>query len=223
MKRSASTVVPQRPQEVNLRDYTLEKPSQDRVHHHHHHHRCHHRRDRDRDKDRERRQRSLDVPLGGQPPGSAGATGEQESDPAPPRERAPERGRSHDRKHHSSADKQRYYSCDRYCSREHCHTKSATASCAASPSEGQDTSNKQGSGWDKGDPVAVSSSSRTSSRGRRLLPQTPLTPRPGVAYKTAASSPVHFVSGRLSRGLSEQNALRHSGPPPPLSRHSHQL
>ncbi|XP_010787620.1 voltage-dependent N-type calcium channel subunit alpha-1B-like [Notothenia coriiceps] len=69
LKRSASIVAPRRPQEVNLRDYTLEKPSQDRVHHHH---RCHHRRDRDRDKDRERRQRSLDVPLGGQPPGSAG-------------------------------------------------------------------------------------------------------------------------------------------------------
>ncbi|KAK5870529.1 hypothetical protein PBY51_003470 [Eleginops maclovinus] len=217
MKRSASTVAPQRPQEVNLRDYTLEKPSQDRVHHHHHH-RCHHHRDRERDKDRERRQRSLDTPLGGQPPGSAGAAGELESDPAASRERAHDRGRSHDRKHHSSADKQRYYSCDRYCSREHCHTKSATTSCAASPSEGQDTSNKQGSGWDKGGPVALSSSSRTSSRGRRLLPQTPLTPRPGVAYKTADSSPVHFVSGqaslspgRLSRGLSEHNALRHSG------------
>ncbi|XP_035768983.1 calcium channel, voltage-dependent, N type, alpha 1B subunit, a [Neolamprologus brichardi] len=74
MKRSASTVTPQRPQEVNLRDYTLEKPSQERTHHHHHHHhrRCHHRRDRDRDRDRENRQRSLDAPLAGQPPGSAG-------------------------------------------------------------------------------------------------------------------------------------------------------
>lgn len=72
MKRSASTVTPQRPQEVNLRDYTLEKPSQERTHHHHHHRRCHHRRDRDRDRDRENRQRSLDAPLAGQPPGSAG-------------------------------------------------------------------------------------------------------------------------------------------------------
>lgn len=70
MKRSASTVTPQRPQEVNLRDYTLEKPSQERTHHHHR--RCHHRRDRDRDRDRENRQRSLDAPLAGQPPGSAG-------------------------------------------------------------------------------------------------------------------------------------------------------
>uniref|UniRef100_A0A8C4HLT9 Voltage-dependent N-type calcium channel subunit alpha n=1 Tax=Dicentrarchus labrax TaxID=13489 RepID=A0A8C4HLT9_DICLA len=211
MKRSASTVAPQRPQEVNLRDYTLEKPSQDRPHHRHHHHRCHHRRDRDKDRDREKRQRSLDTPLG--------APGEPASDPAAPRERAHDRGRSHERKHHhSSADKQRYYSCDRYCSREHCHTKSATASCAASPSEGQETSNKQGSGWVKGSPVALSSSSSTPSRGRRQLPQTPLTPRPGVAYKTANSSPVHCVSsqtslspGRLSRGLSEHNALRHSG------------
>ncbi|XP_070689588.1 calcium channel, voltage-dependent, N type, alpha 1B subunit, a [Pempheris klunzingeri] len=221
MKRSASTVAPQRPQEVNLRDYTLERPNQDRPHHHHHHHRCHHRREKDRekDRDRERRQRSLDTPLGGQPPNSAGTPGEPVSDTAASRERAHDRGRSHERKHHhSSADKQRYYSCDRYCSREHCHTKSATASCATSPSEGQETSIKQGSGWVKGSPVALSSSSSTPSRGRRQLPQTPLTPRPGVAFKTANSSPVHFVSsqaslspGRLSRGLSEHNALRHSG------------
>ncbi|XP_056232741.1 calcium channel, voltage-dependent, N type, alpha 1B subunit, a isoform X4 [Seriola aureovittata] len=214
MKRSASTVAPQRPQEVNLRDSTLEKPSRERPHHHHHHHHhCHHR--KDRDKDREKRQRSLDTPLGGPTPGSAG---ERVSDPAAPRERAHDRGRSRERKHHhSSADKQRYYSCDRFCSREHCHTKSATASCAASPSEGQETSNKQGSGWVKGSPVALSSSSSTPSRGRRQLPQTPLTPRPVVAYKTANSSPVHYVSsqaflspGRLSRGLSEHNTLRHS-------------
>ncbi|XP_059193817.1 calcium channel, voltage-dependent, N type, alpha 1B subunit, a [Centropristis striata] len=219
MKRSASTVAPQRPQEVNMRDYTLEKPSQDRPHHHHHHHhRCHHRRDRDRDKDRDRekRQRSLDTPLSGQPPSSVGVQGEPESDLAASRERTHDRGRSHDRKHRSSADKQRYYSCDRYCSREHCHNKSATASCAASPSEGQETSNKQGSGWVKGNPVALSSCYSTPSRGRRQLPQTSLI-RPGVADKTSNSSPVHFVStqtslspGRLRRGLSEHNALRHS-------------
>ncbi|KAM7416839.1 hypothetical protein PAMA_018759 [Pampus argenteus] len=230
MKRSASTVAPQRPQEVNLRDYTLEKPSQDRAHHHHHHHhRCHHRRDREKDRDKEKRQRSLDTPLDGQAPSSTGAPGETVLDPPPCKERAHDRGRSHERKHHhSTADKQRYYSCDRYCSREHCHTKSATASCAVSPSEGQETSNKQGSGWVKGSPVALSSSCSTPSRGRRQLPQTPLTPRPGVAYKTANSSPVHFVSsqaslspGRLSRGLSEHNALRHSGSrhfPSPVTR-----
>ncbi|XP_051806602.1 voltage-dependent N-type calcium channel subunit alpha-1B-like isoform X12 [Acanthochromis polyacanthus] len=221
IKRSASTVTPQRPPEVNLRDYNLEKPSKDRPHHHHHHHHhhCHHRRDRDKDKDREKRQRSLDTPTVGHPSGSGGAPGEPASDPAASRERTHDRGRSHERKHHhSSTDKQRYYSCDRYSSREHCLTKSATASCAAPPSEGQETVNKQGSGWAKGSPVALSSSSSTPSRGRRQLPQTPLTPRPGVAYKTANSSPVHFVSsqaslspGNLSRGLSEHNALRHSG------------
>uniref|UniRef100_A0A7N6BGV2 Voltage-dependent N-type calcium channel subunit alpha n=1 Tax=Anabas testudineus TaxID=64144 RepID=A0A7N6BGV2_ANATE len=194
MKRSASTVAPQRPAEVHMRDHTLEKPSQERPHHHHHH-RCHHHRDR------EKRQRSLDTPLDGQPPSFTA------SDTAVSRERAYERGRSHEKKHHhSSKDKQRYYSCDRYCSREHCHTKSTTASSTASPSEGQEISNKQ---------VGLHS---TPSRGRRQLPQTPLTPRPGVAYKTASSSPVHFVSsqaslspGRLSRGLSEHNTLQECG------------
>uniref|UniRef100_A0A3Q3WH13 Voltage-dependent calcium channel alpha-1 subunit IQ domain-containing protein n=1 Tax=Mola mola TaxID=94237 RepID=A0A3Q3WH13_MOLML len=208
MKRSASTVAPQRPQEVNLKDYTLEKPSQDRPHHHHHH--CHHRRERDKDRDREKRQRHLDTPLG--------APGEPVFDLAASKKRAHDRGRSHERKYrHSSGEKQRYYSCDRYCSREHSHTKSATASCATSPSEGQETSNMQGSGWVTGGPVVLISSSSTPSYGRRQLPQIPLSPRPGVAYKTANSSPVHFVSSqaslspsRLSRGLSEHNALRHS-------------
>ncbi|CAB1321731.1 unnamed protein product, partial [Coregonus sp. 'balchen'] len=152
------------------------------------------------------------------------------------RDRVQDRGRSHERKHHSTAgEKQRYYSCDRYGSREHCHiTKSATASCATSPIEVQDPSiNKQGSGSVKGSPVMMTSGASTPSRGRRQLPQTPLTPRPGVAYKTANSSPVHFVSaqcgsglptlspGRLSRGLSEHNALLHSGSshiPSPVTR-----
>uniref|UniRef100_A0A3B4GZQ5 Voltage-dependent N-type calcium channel subunit alpha n=1 Tax=Pundamilia nyererei TaxID=303518 RepID=A0A3B4GZQ5_9CICH len=215
MKRSASTVTPQRPQEVNLRDYTLEKPSQERTHHHHR--RCHHRRDRDR----ENRQRSLDAPLKHPAIFSSftAAVGEPASETTASRERAHDRGRSHERKHHhSSADKQRYYSCDRYCSRGQCHSKSSTASCAGSPSEGLETSNKQGSGWVKGSPVALSSNTSTSSRGRRQLPKIPHTPRPGVAYKTANSSPVHFVSSqtslspsRLSRGLSEHNGLRYSG------------
>lgn len=66
--------------------------------------------------------------------------------------------------------------------------------------------------------MALSSTSSTPSRGHRQLPQIPLTPRPGVAYKTANSSPVHFVSsqaslspGRLSYSLSEHNTLRHCG------------
>uniref|UniRef100_A0A672LAE7 Voltage-dependent N-type calcium channel subunit alpha n=1 Tax=Sinocyclocheilus grahami TaxID=75366 RepID=A0A672LAE7_SINGR len=131
MRRSASTFAPQRPQEVNLNDYTLAKPVQER-HHHHHHHRCHHRRDRDK------KQRSLDR----SPTGQHKATGTA-ADPV--EERPHDRGRSHERKHHSSSvEKQRYYSCDRYSSREHCPSKSAIASCATSPSEAQEASlNKQ--------------------------------------------------------------------------------
>ncbi|XP_052334583.1 voltage-dependent N-type calcium channel subunit alpha-1B-like isoform X3 [Oncorhynchus keta] len=224
MKRSASTHAPQRPQEANLRDYTLETPSIQERPHHHHHHRCHHRRERDK------KQRSLD-----RTPSTAGTPGIPAAEPSS-RDRVQDRGRSHERKNHSTAgEKQRYYSCDRYGSREHCHTtKSATTSCATSPSEVQDPSiNKQGSGSVKCSPVMMTSGASTPSRGRRQLPQTPLTPRPGVAYKTANSSPVHFVSaqcssglptlspGRLSRGLSEHNALLHSGSshiPSPVTR-----
>ncbi|XP_016130712.1 calcium channel, voltage-dependent, N type, alpha 1B subunit, a [Sinocyclocheilus grahami] len=210
MRRSASTFAPQRPQEVNLNDYTLVKPVQERHHHHHHHHRCHHRRDRDK------KQRSLDRSPTGQHKATGTAADLVE-------ERTHDRGRSHERKHHSSsAEKQRYYSCDRYGSQEHCPSKSAVASCATSPSEAQEASlNKQGSGWAKGSPVLLTSGASTPSHGRRQLPQTPLTPRPSVAYRTANSSPVQFLGtqagllpsspGRLSRGLSEHNSLLHSG------------
>uniref|UniRef100_A0A8C1AIR2 Voltage-dependent N-type calcium channel subunit alpha n=1 Tax=Cyprinus carpio carpio TaxID=630221 RepID=A0A8C1AIR2_CYPCA len=203
MRRSASTFAPQRPQEVNLNDYTLVKPVQERHHHHHHHHRCHHRRDRDK------KQRSMDRSPNGQH-----KLHEVMSH---------DRGRSHERKHHSSSvEKQRYYSCDRYGSRENCPSKSAMASCATSPSEAQEASlNKQGSGWAKMSPVLLTSGASTPSHGRRQLPQTPLTPRPSVAYRTANSSPVQFLGtqagllppspGRLSRGLSEHNALLNSG------------
>ncbi|XP_039514892.1 calcium channel, voltage-dependent, N type, alpha 1B subunit, a isoform X5 [Pimephales promelas] len=221
MRRSASTFAPQRPQEVNMKDYTLEKPVQERHHHHHHHHRCHHRRERDK------KQRSLDR----SPTGQHKAT-DTTADPV--EERAHDRGRSHERKHHSSsAEKQRYYSCDRYGSREHCPSKCAVASCATSPSEAEEGNlNKQGSGWAKGSPVLLTSGASTPSRGRRQLPQVPLTPRPSVAYRTANSSPVHFLGtqagllppspGRLSRGLSEHNGLLYSGSisssPAPVSR-----
>ncbi|KAI1900540.1 hypothetical protein AGOR_G00050980 [Albula goreensis] len=138
MKRSVSTLAPRRPQEASLRDHTSERPAQERPHHHHHHHRCHHRRDKDR------KQRSLDRSSNGQPSIAAGTPGDAAGEPAS-RERVQDRGRSHERKHHSSStEKQRYYSCDRYGSREHCHTKSATASRSTSPSEGQDLGlNKQ--------------------------------------------------------------------------------
>ncbi|KAL6465306.1 hypothetical protein MHYP_G00254390 [Metynnis hypsauchen] len=228
MRRSASTFAPQRPPEVNLNEYTLEKPVQERPHHHHHHHRCHHRRDR------EKKQRSLDRSPSGQPP-STGGTGADLGGTLSSRERGHDRGRSHERKHHAStAEKQRYYSCDRYGSREHCPAKPAPASCATSPGEAQETTfSKQGSGWVKGSPVLLSSGASTPSRGRRQLPQTPLTPRPAVAYRTANSSPVSFmgtqatlpappIPGRLSRGFSEHNALLQcgSGPssPSPVTR-----
>lgn len=60
-----------------------------------------------------------------------------------PRERARERdrGRSHERKHHSSSAaerQQRYYSCDRYGSHEQGHSVSAGPSRATSPGEPHD-------------------------------------------------------------------------------------
>lgn len=56
----------------------------------------------------------------------------------------------------------------------------------------------------------------TPGRGRRQLPQTPLTPRPAVAYKTANSSPLPSGAStaatghqtHFSRGLSEHERLR---------------
>uniref|UniRef100_A0A8C8GND0 Voltage-dependent N-type calcium channel subunit alpha n=1 Tax=Oncorhynchus tshawytscha TaxID=74940 RepID=A0A8C8GND0_ONCTS len=116
IRRSASTLASQRPQEVSPRDHTLERPSQaqDRPYHHHHHHRCHRRRDKDRDK----KQKSLDR-----------ASSVQERD----------RGRPQERRHHSAAgEKQRYYSCERYGGREHYHTKSAGPSRSTSPGETHD-------------------------------------------------------------------------------------
>lgn len=55
----------------------------------------------------------------------------------------------------------------------------------------------------------------TPGRGRRQLPQTPLTPRPAVAYKTANSSPMPSAAAatstgphtRFSHGLSEHERL----------------
>lgn len=81
----------------------------------------------------------------------------------------------------------------------------------------------QGSASANGSPLLPTSGASTPGRGgRRQLPQTPLTLRPSVAYKTANSSPVHFAGaqtslpafspGRLSRGLSEHNALLQRDP-----------
>ncbi|XP_041094438.1 voltage-dependent N-type calcium channel subunit alpha-1B-like [Polyodon spathula] len=212
IKRSVSTLTPQRPLEVNLQDYSLERTAPDRTHHHHHHHHhhCHRRREKDR------KQHSLERSPSRQASTDAGTPGDPASstllgEPAS-RDRGRERGRSHERKHHSSSsEKQRYYSCDRYGSRDHSQPKSSNPSRSTSPCEGQD---RQGSGSVNGSLVLLSSGASTPCRGRRQLPQTPLTPRPNVTYKTANSSPVQFSAGlpnfspaRLSRGLSEHNAL----------------
>ncbi|XP_057215568.1 voltage-dependent N-type calcium channel subunit alpha-1B-like isoform X2 [Triplophysa rosa] len=222
MRRSTSSLTPHRGvQEVSLCEYDLERPEvalgqilgQERErergyhHHHHHHHRCQRRRDK--------KHKSLDRAISEEQPST---TADPNSESLP-RERARERdrGRSHERKHHSSSEaerKQRYYSCDRYGNHEHSHSLSAGPSRSTSPGEPHDRL-KQGSSTAKGSSIVHTSGTSTPCRGRRQLPQTPLTPRPAVAYKTANSSPVQLNTAqstspcpaRLSRGLSEHDAL----------------
>ncbi|XP_070615693.1 LOW QUALITY PROTEIN: voltage-dependent N-type calcium channel subunit alpha-1B [Erythrolamprus reginae] len=214
MKRSVSTLNPQRPRAAHL--YEHPRPAEHT--HHHHHHRCHRR--------REKKQKSVDKPPNHLIDGEAPA-GEATS-----KSKRQERGRSQERKVHSSSssEKQRFYSCDRYGSRDHSQPKSSECSRPPSPGGGQDhETQKQGSGSVNGSPLLLTSGASTPCRGRRQLPQTPLTPRPSITYKTANSSPVHFSGfqtglptfspGRLSRGLSEHNALLHGdsqGPTPTL-------
>uniref|UniRef100_A0A672JN36 Voltage-dependent N-type calcium channel subunit alpha n=1 Tax=Salarias fasciatus TaxID=181472 RepID=A0A672JN36_SALFA len=223
IRRSASSLTPQcRHQDVGLGEYDLERPGQastgppqgqDRAHHHHHHHRCHRRRDKDKDK----KQKSLDRAASVQPSSTVGSFTDPSAEDSS-RERARERDRSRpqERRHHSSAgEKQRYYSCERYGSREQCHARSAGPSRSTSPGEGQDPGfpRQHGSSVVK----ALPSGATTPGRGRRQLPQTPLTPRPAVAYKTANSSPLQPGAGataaaaglqtRFSRGLSEHDRL----------------
>ncbi|KYO23155.1 hypothetical protein Y1Q_0005596 [Alligator mississippiensis] len=207
MKRSISTLTPQRPHPMHLYNYSLERMPPDQVHHHHHH-RCHRR--------KEKKQKSMDRPSYHLADGDAVAQpGETSS-----RDKKQERGRSQERKQHSSSssEKQRFYSCDRYGSRDHSQPKSAEHSRPTSPNGGPEQGpHRQGSGSVNGSPLMSTSGASTPCRGRRQLPQTPLTPRPSITYKTANSSPVHFTSfqtglptfspGRLSRGLSEHNAL----------------
>uniref|UniRef100_A0A8C7KYF1 Voltage-dependent N-type calcium channel subunit alpha n=1 Tax=Oncorhynchus kisutch TaxID=8019 RepID=A0A8C7KYF1_ONCKI len=197
IRRSASTLASQCHREMSLRDYTLGRPTQDRPHHHHHH-RCHRRRDKDRDK----KQKSLDRATSVQPSSTR------------------DRGRPHEKRHHSAAgETKRYYSCERYVGREHCHTKSAGPSRSTSPGETHDLGLlKQVSGPGAWGQVVLTFGSSPSCRGRRQLPQTPLTPRPAVAYKTGNSLPMQFGStghqSFLGRGLSERNALLESPPIP---------
>ncbi|KAM7369302.1 hypothetical protein PAMP_013581 [Pampus punctatissimus] len=238
IRRSASSVTPQHHQEVGLRQYDLERPGlaqstgagqvqgQDRAHHHHHHHRCHRRRDKDK------KQKSLDRTASVQPSSTVGSFTDPSAEGLS-RERARERDRSrpHERRHHSSAgEKQRYYSCEPYGSREQCHAKSAGPSRSTSPGEGQDAGffKQHGSSAVKAVPMTLPSGSSTPGRGRRQLPQTPLTPRPAVTYKTANSSPLSSGAStaatghqtRFSRGLSEHERLLgcHDESPMPVTR-----
>uniref|UniRef100_A0A8B9EGZ3 Voltage-dependent N-type calcium channel subunit alpha n=1 Tax=Anser cygnoides TaxID=8845 RepID=A0A8B9EGZ3_ANSCY len=238
MKRSISTLTPQRPHAMHLYEYSLERMPTDQVHHHHHH-RCHRR--------KEKKQKSLDRSPHQMADGEAGTSfafsGDLSSSslwgghlvrcgvPSPWRERKQERGRSQERKQHSSSssEKQRFYSCDRYGSRDRSQPKSADQSRPTSPNGGPEQGpHRQGSGSVNGSPLLSTSGASTPCRGRRQLPQTPLTPRPSITYKTANSSPVHFTTspgglppfspGRLSRGLSEHNALlRGDQQPPPAA------
>lgn len=74
---------------------------------------------------------------------------------------------------------------------------------------------QHGSTVGKSGPVMLPSGSSTPGRSRRQLPQTPLTPRPAVAYKTANSSPLPSGASiattghqtRFTRGLSEHDRL----------------
>ncbi|NXE43530.1 CAC1B protein, partial [Ptilorrhoa leucosticta] len=214
MKRSVSTLTPQRPHAMHLYEYSLERMPPEQGHHHHHH-RCHRR--------KEKKQKSLDRAAHHLADGQAVAqSGESSS-----KDKKQERGRSQERKQHSSSssEKQRFYSCDRYGSRDRAQPKSADQSRPTSPNGGPEHGpHRQGSGSVNGSPLLSTSGASTPCRGRRQLPQTPLTPRPSITYKTANSSPVHFTTfqtptfspGRLSRGLSEHNALlRGEQPPPP--------
>ncbi|XP_010860596.1 PREDICTED: voltage-dependent N-type calcium channel subunit alpha-1B, partial [Bison bison bison] len=155
MKRSISTLAPQRPHVAHLCTAALDRTPASQAAPPHHH-RCHRRRDR--------KQKSLEKGPGLSADTDGAPTAGQE--PGPPR---------------------------------------------------------QGSGSVNGSPLLSTSGASTPGRGgRRQLPQTPLTPRPSITYKTANSSPVHFAGaqtslpafspGRLSRGLSEHNALLQRDP-----------
>ncbi|KFO21438.1 Voltage-dependent N-type calcium channel subunit alpha-1B [Fukomys damarensis] len=223
MKRSISTLA-QRPHGAHLCNAALDRLPPSQVPHHHHH-RCHRRRDK--------KQRSLE-----KGPGlSADTDGAPNSTPGPGlppgegpagcrHERKQGRGRSQERRQpsSSSSEKQRFYSCDRFGGREPPQPKSSISSHPTSPTAGPEPAPPpQGGGTVHGSPLLSTSGASTPGRGgRRQLPQTPLTPRPSITYKTANSSPVHFAGaqsglpafspGRLSRGLSEHNALLQRDP-----------
>ncbi|KAM5328117.1 voltage-dependent N-type calcium channel subunit alpha-1B isoform 1-T1 [Glossophaga mutica] len=224
MKRSISTLAPQRSHVAPLGHVPLGRAPAGQAATHHHH-RCHRRRDR-KQKSLEKGP-SLSVDADGAPGSTAG--------PGPPpgdapvggrRERRQERGRSQERRQpsSSSSEKQRFYSCDRFGGREPPQPRPSLSSHPTSPTAGPEPGPpRQGGGSADGSPLLSTSGASTPGRGgRRQLPQTPLTPRPSITYKTANSSPVHFAGaqtsppafspGRLSRGLSEHNTLLQRDP-----------
>ncbi|XP_036272880.2 voltage-dependent N-type calcium channel subunit alpha-1B [Pipistrellus kuhlii] len=228
MKRSISTLAPQRPHVAHLCTAALERAPASQAAPHHHH-RCHRRRDR-KQKSLEKGP-SLSADANGAPSSSAGPGPPPGEGPPGRRERRQERGRSQERRQpsSSSSEKQRFYSCDRFGGREPPLPRPALSSHPTSPTAGPEPGPpRQGGGSVDGSPLLSTSGASTPGRGgRRQLPQTPLTPRPSVTYKTAHSSPVHFAGaqggppfspGRLSRGLSEHNALLQRDPlGPPLA------
>ncbi|KAF6123385.1 calcium voltage-gated channel subunit alpha1 B [Phyllostomus discolor] len=226
MKRSISTLAPQRPHVAPLGHALLGRAPTGQTATHHHH-RCHRRRDR--------KQKSLEKGPSLSADADGAASGTAGPGPGPPpgdvpagvrRERRQERGRSQERRQpsSSSSEKQRFYSCDRFGGREPLQPRPSLGSHPTSPTAGPEPGPpRQGGGSVNGSPLLSTSGASTPGRGgRRQLPQTPLTPRPSITYKTANSSPVHFAGaqaglpafspGRLSRGLSEHNALLQRDP-----------
>ncbi|XP_045839105.1 LOW QUALITY PROTEIN: voltage-dependent N-type calcium channel subunit alpha-1B-like [Meles meles] len=225
MKRSISTLAPQRPHVAHLCNAALDRPGPASLCAPPPPHRCHRRRDR--------KQKSLekgpslsadtdDAPsraAGPGPPPGEGPTGCR-------RERRQEQGWSQERRQpsSSSSEKQRFYSCDRFGGHEPSRPKPSLGSHPTSPTAGQEPGPpRPGGGSVNGSPLLSASGASTPGRGgRRQLPQTPPTPRPSVTYKTANASPFHFAGaqtslptfspGRLSRGLSEHNALLQRDP-----------
>ncbi|XP_036892544.1 voltage-dependent N-type calcium channel subunit alpha-1B isoform X2 [Sturnira hondurensis] len=136
MKRSISTLAPQRPHVAPLGHAPLGRAPTGQTATHHHH-RCHRRRDR-KQKSLEKGP-SLSMDADGAPSSTVG--------PGPPpgdapmggrRERRQERGRSQERRQpsSSSSEKQRFYSCDRFGGREPLQPRPSLNSHPTSPTAG---------------------------------------------------------------------------------------